>query len=100
MVNGALTIIVSGSVLSTIQVKLAGVGSTLPAASIVCTRKVCAPSLKLLSTRGVVQALKLLLSNWQAKPASPKPPSSPLKLKLAETTLVLIDGLDVIVVSG
>jgi hypothetical protein len=44
--GGLAVIVVSGPVASTTQVKLAGVGSTLPAASIARTWKVCAPSLR------------------------------------------------------
>ena len=41
---GWLSIVVSGAAVSIVQVKLAGVGSTLPAASIARTEKVWEPS--------------------------------------------------------
>ena len=41
---GWLSIAVSGAAVSIVQVKLAGVGSTLPAASIARTEKVWEPS--------------------------------------------------------
>ena len=41
---GALSICVSGATVSTVQVKLAGEASVLPAASVARTWKVCEPS--------------------------------------------------------
>jgi adenine deaminase len=45
-VVGVIVIVVSGAPVSTIQLALAGVASTLPTLSIAATSKVCAPSLK------------------------------------------------------
>ncbi len=42
--SGALSIKVSGAVVSIVQVWISGVGSTFNAASIACTVKVCEPS--------------------------------------------------------
>ena len=41
---GCAVIVVFGAAVSTVQVKLAGVGSVLPAASVARTWKVCEPS--------------------------------------------------------
>ncbi|MFP2964290.1 hypothetical protein ACLEPN_42955 [Myxococcus sp. 1LA] len=41
---GPLTMVVSGAVASTVHVRVAGVGSTLPAASTARTARVCSPS--------------------------------------------------------
>ena len=42
--DGALVIVVLGAVVSTVHVEVAGVASTLPAASEARTEKVCEPS--------------------------------------------------------
>jgi len=41
--SAGLTMVTFGSVVSTVQVALAGVESSLPAPSMACTRKVCDP---------------------------------------------------------
>ena len=41
---GPASIVVSGGVVSTVQVRLAGLGSVLPAGSVAATVNVCAPS--------------------------------------------------------
>ena len=46
MAGGAAVMVVSGGVVSTVQVKLAGVGSALPAASVARTWKLWLPSAK------------------------------------------------------
>jgi hypothetical protein len=56
---GPESIVVSGGVLSTawtVQPKLAGVGSTLPAASVARTSKVCGPTARPANSAGEVHA--------------------------------------------
>ena len=52
--GGPLTIVVSGGVPSTVHVRDAGVGSTLPAASTARTSKVCEPSARPVKVTGSV----------------------------------------------
>ena len=53
---GPLVIVVSGAAVSTVNVRVAGVASTLPAASIARTRNVYVPSASGPSVRGEVQS--------------------------------------------
>ena len=61
---GPLVIVVSGgvvstgSVVSTVKVRLAGVASVLPAASVARTSKVCEPSASAVVVNGVVHDAK------------------------------------------
>ena len=52
--GGALTMVVSGGVASTVHVRDAGVGSTLPAASTARTNSVCEPSARPAKVTGSV----------------------------------------------
>lgn len=94
---GAVSMVVLGGVVSTIQERVAGVVSTLPAVSMALTPNVCEPSLRLEYAHGDVQAEYRAPSrlHWNVEPASLE-----LKLKLAEVELVTAGGADVIVVSG
>ena len=51
---GPVLIVVSGAVASTVKVRVTGVWSVLPAASVARTEKVCSPSASVASVRGVV----------------------------------------------
>src|SRR5262249_4917282 len=64
---GDAVIVVSGAVRSTTQVNDAGVGSTLPAASIARTWKVCEPSARVPVLNGDVQATNAPLSMRHSK---------------------------------
>ena len=93
---GCAVIVVSGEVVSTVQVKLAGVGSVLPAASIASTANVCVPSVRPESVRGDEQAPYGAPSSehWNDEPGS-----DDANEKLDEP-LDGSDGCAVIVVSG
>jgi hypothetical protein len=54
--------VVSGGVASTVQVRLAGLASTFPAASTARTLKVCEPSVRLVIVNGLVHPLNDPLS--------------------------------------
>ena len=62
--------------MSTVQVKLSGLASGLPALSIALTEKVWGPSLSELQSLGVVQAAKAPASSLHSKEATPEPPGS------------------------
>ncbi len=53
---GPLVIVVSGAAVSTVNVRVAGEPSTLPAASLARTENVCSPSARLVYACGDVQA--------------------------------------------
>ena len=63
---GPLSITVSGATVSTVQVTLAGLASTFPAASIARTSNVCEPSLNPVSVIVLVQAEKPPPSTWHS----------------------------------
>ena len=69
---GWLLILVFGGFLSTVNVRVAGVASTLPSLSTAATAKVCLPSLSLAVVYGVAQAAKAAPSTEHRKvePAS------------------------------
>ena len=94
---GFAVIVVFGAVRSIVQVKLAGVPSVFPAASVALTWKVCEPAARPLYVCGLVQAAKAAPSSehWKLEPVSVE-----LKLKLGPVELDGLDGVDVIVVSG
>ena len=96
---GPAVIVVSGAVASTIQVRVAGEASGLPAPSIACTVKVCWPSGTSVRVRGLVQAANAALSSlhWNVDPSSEE-----VKLKEGSLSLVVEPGAGpaVIVVSG
>ena len=58
MPDGPASIVVSGGVVSTVQVRLAGLGSVLPAGSVARTVNVCEPSARPLYVWGEVHAVK------------------------------------------
>ena len=99
--DGLPVMLVSGAVVSTVQVKEAGLASLFPALSTARTWKVWLPSARLARLCGLVQALKPPLSRSHSKLATPLPvPSLPVKPKLALVLLVGFDGLLVMLVSG
>jgi hypothetical protein len=93
---GPAVIEVSGGVVSIVQVKLAGIGSALPAASVAVTWKVCDPGARPVYACGLVQAA-VTPSSEQLKL---EPDSVEVKEKLAPVAFVGLLGLLVIVVSG
>jgi hypothetical protein len=94
--GGPALIEVSGGVVSTVQVKLAGVGSTLPAASVAVTWKVCDPGARPVYGCGLVH-VALAPSSEQLKV---EPGFVAVNEKLALVALVGFAGPPVIVVSG
>jgi hypothetical protein len=82
---------------STAQVSLAGVGSTLPSASVARTEKLCDPKLKPEYAFGDPHERHLEASSlhWKVEPDSVA-----MKPKLAEVTVVGDGGAAVISVSG
>ena len=95
--EGAVSMVVLGGVVSTTQERVAGVGSTLPAASMALTPNVCELSLRLEYARGDVQAEYATPSRLHS---NVDPASLEEKLTLAEVEFVAAGGADVIVVSG
>ena len=94
---GAEVIVVSGAVVSIVQVKLAGVGSTVAATSTARTWKVWLPSDSPANTRGVVHAAnaappRLLCTVGGA--------SFVVKVNVAPLDALYAGGVEVIVVSG
>src|SRR5436309_14209036 len=89
--------VVSGAVVSMVQVKLAGVASTLPAVSMARTWKVWLPRAGERWVGGLVQSLKATPSSLQSKVL---PALVAVKLKLAVVLLVRAGGLAVMVVAG
>src|SRR5207248_7119835 len=72
--SAGLVSVTLGTAVSTVQLQVAGVASALPAASIACTWKVCAPAARPLNALGDVQAVKVGLSppsiaHWNVEPA-------------------------------
>jgi len=70
--SGPAMNVVSGATVSTMNERVPGVASTLPARSIALTRKVWLPSLRVASVVGELQAAKLEPStlHWKADPPS------------------------------
>ena len=81
MPDGPASIVVSGGVVSTVQVRLAGVGSVLPAGSVARTVNVCEPSARPLYVWGEVHAVSAPPSSVQPKV---EPVSVALKAKVAD----------------
>jgi hypothetical protein len=66
---GPLEIAVSGAIVSTVQLRVAGVGSALPTASAARTEKVCGPSARPEYDFGDVHAAHAPASSLHSKPA-------------------------------
>ena len=64
---GPVSIVVCGALVSTVIVRLAGVASVLPAASVARTSNVCVPSASAAVVCGELQALKAALSTRHSK---------------------------------
>ena len=94
---GPLAMVVSGVVPSTVQVHVAGDGSTTPAASRARARKVCEPSVSALYETGLVHALKGAPSRLHSKVA---PERFDASVKGADRLLARTGGLVTIEVSG
>src|SRR5215212_7232545 len=86
-----------GAIVSIVHVRLAGVLSVLPIASVARTWKVCDPFVNPEYAFGEVQALKAAPSRLQVKV---EPVSVAVKLKLAAVLATVPDGPTVMVVSG
>jgi hypothetical protein len=94
---GPLLIVVSGTVASTVKVRVAGVGSGAPVTSTARISKVCAPSASVAVVNGDAQAANAAPStrHWNATPAS-----SALNVNVGAARRVSPDGPVAIVVSG
>jgi hypothetical protein len=94
--EGPESIVVSGPVVSTAKLRLAGVGSTFPATSIARTWKLCAPSVSGAVVWGEVHAAKAPASTRHPKLAF----SFAEKAKVGVGSFVGPEGPESIVVSG
>ena len=94
--DGPVTIDVSGGVVSTVQLRVAGDGSTLPAASTARTDHVCDPSDNPLSARGDAHPTQAPASRRHSK----EPDSVEENAKVAAPEATVPDGPAVIDVSG
>ncbi len=88
---------VSGATVSMVQVKLAGVASMLPAASVARTRSVCGPSARADNVCGLVHVAKAAPSSEHSNVASA---SSAEKVKTGSVSFEGLVGVVSIVVSG
>jgi len=95
--TGASIVGAAGAVVSIVHVRLAGVGSTLPAASVALTRKLCGPSERPEYVNGDEQPENAAPSRLQAKL---EPLSLEVNVKVALVTFVGFAGADPILVSG
>src|SRR5918999_1530883 len=93
---GPALMVVSGGVVSMVQVTLAGVTSVLPSASVARTEKGCSPSARPVSSTGEGHAAYPAPSSEHSKVA----PASAEKLMIAEVLFVAPDGPASIVVTG
>jgi hypothetical protein len=82
---------------TTVQVRIAGVESIFPATSVLTTWKVCNPSARLSVAKGETQSSISTSSRAQAKVA---PASLDEKVKVAEVSLTVPDGPELIDVLG
>ena len=103
--GGPLLIVVWGGVVSVgpaviVHVRLAGVGSTLPAASAERTSKVCTPGVRPVYARGFVHAWKAVSTVLSRRQAKVEPGSVAEKPKLAPVLVVEGGGLAVMEVLG
>jgi len=87
----------TGAAVSTVQVRVAAEASTLPAASVALTEKVCDPSERPVSDFGDEQETQAPESSLHSKL---EPASDEENEKLAELELVTPDGPEAISVSG
>src|SRR5437660_10216223 len=94
---GSAGMVVSGVVVSSVHVDLAGVGSVLLAGSVARTWKVSLPSPRPSDLCGLAQAAKALASSWQAKLL---PAFVDVKMKIGLLELLRAGGAAVMVVSG
>ena len=95
--DGPESIVVSGGVLSTVQVRLAGVGSGLPAGSVAPDGEGVRPSARPLYALGEVHPAGAPPSSVQAKV---EPVSLALNANVADAEPSVPDGPESIVVSG
>ena len=89
---GWVSIWVLGAAVSTVQVKVAGPASTLPAWSTARTSKLWEPSLRPLSSFGEEHAPHDPASSLHSKEATPEPPSLPVNSNWAEAELAKAPG--------
>jgi hypothetical protein len=95
--GGLPVIVVSGAVVSIVHVRLAGLGSTLPAASVALTWKVWLVAARPVYVRPLVQEVNVAVSSahWKVEPDSVD-----VNVNVAPVAFVGFVGLPVIVVSG
>ena len=98
---GPPVIVVSGAVVSTVNVREAGEASTLPTASIARTENVCSPSLRPDSARGEPHTVNAPPSSLHSK-ESVSSTGSPTKVNAADVVAIVepAAGPPVITVSG
>ena len=94
---GPESMFVSGGIVSTVKLRVAGVGSVLPAESVARTENVCRPSGSALYATPETQAVNGAPSRLQA---NVEPVSVELKPNEALVLFTVPDGPEVIVVSG
>ena len=97
---GPPVIVVSGAVVSTVNVRVAGVGSTLPAASSARTRNVYVPSASGPSVRGEVQARRCRSPAGAVEPALERRARLAGERERGDAFVIVPVGPRVIVVSG
>ena len=97
--EGPESIVVSGGVVSTVKVLVAGVGSWFPAASSALNSAVWGPSVRPVKVFGLAQSVKGSESIWHWILAV-SPAGSPLKVKVAWSVVMVPEGPESIVVSG
>ncbi len=83
--------VVSGGAVSTVQVRVAGEASVLPAWSIARTAKVWLPSARPLYDAGLVQAVKTAPSRLHSKVRLPGSEMSSVPVKMKEAEALLMD---------
>ena len=93
---GLDVMVVSGGAVSTVHVKLAGVGSTFVAASTARTWNVCDPSARPVYVCGLVQGAKPAPSRAQSNVA---PTSLEVNVNVAEVEFVGFVGVDGVLLS-
>ena len=94
---GCAVMVVSGAPVSTLQVKLAGVASVLPAESVARTENVCEPSARPVIVADELQAAYGAASSLHS---NVDPGFVDVKEKLAKAEVEGSEGWDVIAVSG
>ena len=90
-------VVSAGGVVSTVNARVAGVASTLPAASVARTDTLCGPSARVVVVQGLVQLAHAPESTWHW---NVDPLSLDVKANVGVLSLVVAVGPELIVVSG